>query len=433
MRKIILVSALVLVTLGLASCSFDSIFKKNPESNTLAGLLIEQPLDDQYSGSHLLMDDSGNVVTTLRSLSINLSSSKYLNNKVQVIGKVNLDDDVFEVEGISVLEVIDPTNSNREFVEYKNTDLGFRIKYYSDWEVSEVGNQVTFSSPSENEATDLDKIAIVQSPFQYQLPEVTSEDSSVVSTDVIDSTVVVEEPVAEPVDMAKEALKAYAEENNYANPDSLMRRVGIDKVDALKVDGTGDDTDYFLYRSGFIYKFSFISSKTTPIAENKNIFNEMLAEFQFMGFTVDDNGDLTEGATISEDTIDSEVIDTDTAETEPVSIEGMTTFESSLYHFAAQYPKNWYYAGTRGTDGQVLHHYGFSDESLEEATNELISLDVMSSTQADNQSVNGSMFIAYVNVDGRTYRISGDKEYKDVISSMAKSIVPIKEETPQVN
>ncbi|MFA7685515.1 MAG: hypothetical protein WCX95_01805, partial [Candidatus Gracilibacteria bacterium] len=198
---------------------------------------------------------------------------------------------------------------------------------------------------------------------------------------------------------------------------------------ALKIDGTGDDVDYFLYRSGFIYKLSFITSKTSPIAENKNIFNEMLAEFQFMGFTVTDSGDLPDGP------IETILIDSDNSEieTEPVAVGDLTTFESSLYHFSAQYPKAWYYAGVKGTDGEVLHHYGFSNESLEDATNELIGLDVMSTSKPDGQSMDGSKFVVYVNVDGRTYRIFGDKGYKDIVSSMAKNIVPIKDETPQVN
>lgn len=417
MKKILLIVASALMLLMVTSCSLDSIFKKDPGVKSLTGLLVEQQMNDDYAGSHLLIDEKGEVISTLRSLSINLSGDNYLNNKVQVMGKKNVDDDVFEIDGISVLEVIDPATSNREFIEYKNTDLGFKIQYYSDWTVTENGNQVTFVSPSENQLEDLDKVVITQSPFQYELPEV----ESYLAEDVL----VEEYPTDTPV-LTEEALKDYAAKNGYSNPESLMHKVGVDKMDALQIQGEGENVEYFLYRSGFIYNIEFIESKTATITENKNIFEEMLAEIQFTGFTVEagDQPVLDDDTTVQDTDSPSDIV------VEPIDPSKMAAFESSIYHFSAQYPKDWYYAGKKGTEGDVLHHYGFSDSSLDEeagATNELISLDVISSLQADSQSSSNSIFTVYVNVDSRTYRVSGNEAYKDVILSMAKSIASLQE------
>ena len=403
------------------SCSLDSIFKKNPDVKSLTGLLVEQQMNDEYAGSHLLIDEKGEVVSTLRSLSINLSGDNYLNNRVQVMGEINIDDDVFEIDGISILEVIDPSTSNREFVEYKNTDIGFKLKYYSDWEVSETGNQVVFVSPSENPSADLDKVVVTQSPFQYELPEV----ESYLAEDVL-----VDENPAPPV-LTQEALKDYAEENGITNPESLMRKVGVDKMDSLQVLGDGENVEYIFYRSGFVYEVEFIESATATIAENKNVFGEMLAELQFTGFTIEDeNQPVLEDEDFGID--DPNMIDTPDENIDdsidPIDSSKMAAFESSIYHFSAQYPKDWYYAGTRGSENDVLHHYGFSDSSLEEGVedvNELINLDVMSSPKADSQGSADSVFTVYINLDERTYRVSGGEAYKDVILSMSKSITSL--------
>lgn len=438
MKKILSISALLLITFGLVSCSLNSVFKKNPDSNTFTGLLVEQTPDDQYSGSHLLVDDTGNVIEPLRSLSINLSSSKYLNNKVQVIGEISKEDEVFEVSGLSVLEVMDKDVPKIDFSEYKNTDLGFKIKYYTDWKIEEVGNRITFNAPVDNMSADADKIVITQSPFIYELPAVTEEniditaDSSPTATDISD------------VDIAKEALKKYVVENNYEldePADDLIHKVGIDRVDALKIEKANGDVDYFMYRSGFIYQVSFISAASSHVAENKNVFNEMLAEFQFLGFTVQDNGNIDEATVILDQPSDQPESNDDDLEmtnseifvTDLESFEGMTSFESSIYHFSSKYPKDWYYAGIRGTAGDVLHHYGFSNQSVT-SSNELIGLDVMgSSAKPDGQYSSGNIFTVYITIDGRTYRISGDTQYKEIIVSMAKSITPINDETLQIN
>ena len=82
------------------------------------------------------------MVDLVRSLKLNLSEKSYLNNKVKLTGTTN-DDGVFQANGITVIEVI-KSDEDSELVEYKNTDLGFKLKYYNDWELKDSSASITF-------------------------------------------------------------------------------------------------------------------------------------------------------------------------------------------------------------------------------------------------------------------------------------------------
>jgi hypothetical protein len=416
MKKILSISALLLITISLISCSLTGSGK--PEVTNFTGILTEQTPDDSYTGSHLLLDDAGKVITPLRSLTINLSNSEYLDNKVQILGKLNTADNVFEVTGLSVLEVVDKNKVKHELTEYKNMDLGFRLKYYSDWKVTEGGNIVTFTAPGE-EGSSPDEIVITQSPFLYEAP---------VATEPVTPTV-------NDVDVNEQALKAYAEENNYS---TTLKLIGPDRMNALEIDTpvkmtTLYVTDYFVYRNSYVYNLRFTPSATNPTVENKNIFNEMLSEFQFLPFGSGSTTTVTPDATTSSDTT---TLDTTTpsdkgstsTDTEIFTIDSSDTssFESALYHFSAKYPADWYYSGTKGVETDIAHHYAFSDNA--ETESELIGLDIMKNGKPAGQpdaQTSGDTYTVYATVDGQTYKISGKKEYKNFIDTMAKSITPI--------
>jgi hypothetical protein len=401
MKKILSISALLLITISLVACSLTN--SEKPEATNFTGLLVEQSSTDDYAGSHLLIDDAGQIITPIRSLTINLSNSEYLNNKVQILGTLNTADNVFEVTGLSVLEVVSKDAAKHELTEYKNLDLGFRLKYYSDWKAVEGGNMVTFEAPSEAGNTDIDKVVIIQSPFLYEAPVETPDTAT---SDVVEPTT----GLVQPPDVTKEALKAYMTENNYLGYEWQI--IGPDRMNATKDDQTYN-TDYFLYRTGYVYAFRFSPATVAPIAENKAVFNQMLAEFQFLPFG---NGS----------SLDNASVDTTSSGISIPANDDMTSFESSIYHFSAQYPEDWYYSGTKGTTAEVLHHYAFSNTATTE--NELIGMDIMKDGKPEGQqdsSTYGDTYTIYTNVDGGTYRISGKKEYKAFIDAMAKSITPI--------
>ena len=98
MKKII---ALLTTVLVISGCT---LFSQTKEFDSLIGVLSNQDSNDSYQGTHLLTEENG-TETPLSSTALNLSSPQYLGNEVSVQGKIDETTEVFEVTGISVLEV----------------------------------------------------------------------------------------------------------------------------------------------------------------------------------------------------------------------------------------------------------------------------------------------------------------------------------------
>ncbi len=395
-------------------CAVEETFKDEAELTSMTGLLHEQTVEDvDFKGTHMLVQDPGNGDPDvqdgipLRSLSLNLSSSNYLDNEVQVIGFFNEEDDVFEVTGISVITALHELEKDPEFVDYKNTDFGIQLKYYDNWLADESDSLISFAVPSDEEGASSDIIEITQAPFEHE-PQL-DEDGNEIS-----------------------ALFIYAEHSlGMDDPISNLSKIGIDTLDAIK-EVDGEHVTYHIYRSGLLYQFTFVPSESSD-SENKRIFNEMLAEFKFTGFTVDEGTSDTD----PEDSGNEDPSGASDLEIPPLDIT-FATFESLPFSFGGQYPASWYYSGTGSTDSDILGHYGFSDESVTE-DNELISLDIISSEIPSGLIMNesgleltivesGKTYTVYTVVDGRNYRLSGDQEYADLILNMASKLVPVVED-----
>jgi len=112
--------------------------------------------------------------------------------------------------------------------------------------------------------------------------------------------------------------------------------------------------------------------------------------------------------------------------------EGYRYFESLPYDFNAQYPSNWYFSGSGGS-GDVSHHYGFSNEPVENG-NELVSIDIVGGSLPSGASISvggntgvkvtsgGETAIYIERDDGMLYKIHGDSEYESYIVDIAASI-----------
>lgn len=386
MKKFLIVLGVLTIFSG---CS--GTFKDDPEFTAMKGVLTAQKTDDTYPGTHLLIDDGGQV-TPLRSLSINLDSTQYLNNKIEALGIMNPNDNVFEVTGISVIEVLVDKTEEGKLALYKSSEYGFEISYYDNWIVDDEGETVIFNLQDE-EHTSLERITIEQIPYSYY--PTTSEDGT---TDT--------------------PLGAYFLAESEEDVSGKINKIGVDGLDAVKAENTDNSIVYTLYRSGLVYKISYLPSSNAENLENRNVFLEMVNTFRFIGFEVDAPVDDSEEVPVESDL-------------------ELRTFESLPYSFSGQYPKSWYYAGKKGSGGGVRHHYGFSDESVTDE-NELISLEVLSSPGSSGQKevINGreiyvqstqSTYTIYTTVDDSHYELSGDLQYKDLILSMALAIESIKE------
>lgn len=377
-------------------CGDDDFVEDYPQFTELEGVLTEQTSSDSEPGTHFINDEDHGTYP-VRSLSINLSDTDYLNNLVSVIGVVSGDDGAFEVEHISVLEVLsDSTGDSAELGTFKDTEFGIEIGYYSDWSVDGSGGTLIFSSPTEDGASD--QFIIEQFPFEYQ-PTVSEKGG-------------VDTP-----------LSAYADANlpGVNNDPAAFHTIGVDDLSAIKIED-GDDLEYYLYRDGLIYKISYLSN--TGNLDNKNKFLAGLQNFRFIGFGVHNDSDDDELSELP----DSDLDDFDTP---------MTTFESLPHKFRANYPASWHYAGEIGVEPGVVHHYGFADEAIEE-DNEILGLDLISSSipSGDEVTVSGAQLVvqnsngnvtAYNSVDGKNYQVYGDDKYYDLILVMAASITAVEE------
>ena len=409
MKKLFIFLGLVSLSLGIfSSCGLDDSFQEDPTLQSFQGILSEQTPVSGESGTHILnMEDDA---LPLRSLVLNLSGVKYLDNKVEVMGSFVEDDSVFEVTGISIKEILSEDIDAVEFTEYSNTDMGFEMKYYTDWTLNEstVG-EVLFSAPAVEESTP-DVVKISRYTFSYQ-PEMDEEGNT-------------DTPLSS---FMSESFPLIEDITDYS------RQIGPQKHDAVVMETDGADVDYYLFRNNQIYTVSFISSEDYVVG-NKKIFNEMLSEFLFTGYTVpeemkNEEVNLEETMTDEEEE-EKEVFEMLTAF--PQSDLKMAPFESLSYEFQGLYPASWYYAGAPSSSAAVLRHYGFSDESLSD-DNELIGLDLVSGSVpagkkhsfADREfttlNENG-LYTVYTVVEGKNYRVYGPDEYGDLILSMAAGI-----------
>lgn len=405
MKKLVLLFCAASTVL-LSGCAAEDVFKDEPELTSLIGILTEQKSTDSVAGTHLLeTEENGEaIMTPIRSLSVNLSSQNYLDNKVQVIGFLNQDDGVFEVTGISVIEALHDLEKDPEFVEYKNTDFGIQLKYYEDWEVDETDSSVTFEK-------DGFYVMIHQEMYLY-------------------------EPTISPEGEQDTPIDAYAGEIyiDLSDDELVFNKIGVDALDALKIEEL-DGVTYHLYRDGLIYTIQYHGSGENT-EQMEKYFKEMLAEFKFTGFTVEDEDDDDEEDVDEKE--DEESIVEDPSEELVVPDMKFATYESLPLLFAGEYPASWYYAGSSGSGSGIIRHYGFSDESVTDS-NEFISLDILTSDIPSGKTIagdgktltfveSGGTTTVYSPLEEKTFKFSGDSEYKDIMVYMANSIFTIEAE-----
>jgi len=414
MKKFVIFTASLLASLFiLSACGNGDIQVDEEKTEVLVGVLTEQSSTDTLKGTHILTTDAEKEVAA-RSLSLNLSSSRYLDNKVQATGFFNPDDDVFEITGISIIEDEKKTKDEDkevELIDYKNSDLGFELKDYSDWEVDESSDGVIFTAPDlEDTGEDTDVVKISQFPFDYS-PTISEVDGSVDTP-----------------------LVAFMNQYYPGEADYSSNKIGVDNLEAIELE-SGDEVKYFMYRNGLIY--SFVFSPKSDNAENGNIFNEMIRSFRFIGFTADEvDGEIPDAEELipGEEGEEEEVAAMNYAELPDPGV-NFTTFESLPFHFSAQYPAGWYYAGSSSSDSNVRHHYGFREDA-DEDSQEVVSMDVFTGGIPAGQSVklgnieanrvaSGGRVSFYITVDGQSYHVSGDSGHEEIMMVMASSIVPV--------
>lgn len=406
MKKII---ALLTTVLVISGCT---LFSQTKDVDSLTGVLGKQDSNDTYQGTHLLTEESG-TENPLMSTALNLSSPQYLGNKVTVQGKLSEETRVFEVTGISVLEVLEKEEGAVKWVEYMDQKMGFKLKYYDNWEVSKIEDKSRESFEIFELTFDLDGDSVIVDrfvePAKYgDSPSYWAENFT---TDVINCSV-------------------------------SEVKVGTDQNNAKEYQ-CGKEVHYVLSRGNDAYVLSFVPFDQS--SENDKIFNEMLAEFQFVPFTavearveaktnsdeaVADAGvgikklEVAGGQESYQDEIDASYTD-------------YSEFESLPYKFKAKYPSGWYYAGTTG-GGDVLHRYDFSDHPVTDE-NKFASLEVLTKGPVSGEEIQlnsgeiavkkylGNELYFYVKVGDKFFSVHGSKDKEDILNMIASSIAEVKE------
>lgn len=217
--------------------------------DTYSGVLkIQTGLYADLPGTHFLEIDGGKKLP-LSSLAINLSDSKYLNKQVEVTGlkkESSNSEEFLEVESIKLLGS-DVTEGSWEV--YKSDTLGFKIAYKNNWTIDESAkDQIVFTSPD------------------------TSSEKVVVAKKAADKD----------ADLKTTAIKFYGSKAEQAT----SSKVGKDGMDALKMSADKDhDVIYVFKRYEWAYLVTFDGSTDNTDLDNKNTFNQMMLDFQFLPIT----------------------------------------------------------------------------------------------------------------------------------------------------
>lgn len=371
-----------LTLLSISGCSSAS------DPKALVGIL-EKNTSQNMPGTHYLLAEDGEK-TPLNSLFLNLSQKEYLDNKVEAFGALNTDTEIFQVEGIKVLEVLSTAILDPEMVVYQNEKIGFSVGYYNDWEISENEEMVLF------EANNGDSVEMRKMAFEFTADTENEEEVDV------------------------QALKAFTQ-----NAEIEIKSTNMTGKSTAIQEADGGMIEYLLYRPDFIYSFSYMPGLDAD-PENEKIFREMFAEFKFIPI----NEGPSEEDEVEAENEDSEESSIEEMEKPDLDIK-MTEFESLPYSFKGKLPAAWYYAGSRGSEDGVRHRYDFSpDPLLDEETDELmldtsvIRLEIIDEDKIPGGEIEleGGIYTMYRSLDDKGFKISGPAEYKDLITTMLLSI-----------
>ncbi len=394
-KKIFIFSVTLVSSFLFYGCSVGGFFKDDADLTTKVGILNDKSSESSYGGTHVLIDEKNNTIP-LRSLVLNLGSSEYLNNKVQIMGFMNTKDDIFEVSGVSVMEILSKDKSDKNLISYKNTDLGLEINYPNNWELEDLKDSILLTAPTlKNETSGKpDSVSIMQTSFVFN-------------------------PVAPNKDSTKDALASYAKEKlqNVEQYHENFQQIGEDHLMALRIPRDINE-DVYLYRNGLIYQISFVGGNP-PFSENKKIvYNNILSSFKFTGFTSDiaDSGDDDDDS-VSEETL-------------PILDMKFSVFESLPFKFKGEYPAQWYYSGAKASMEGSSYHYSFTETADSE---ELVGLDLLTGELPSGKKLkigalegieidSGDQVNLYVKVDKYIFLLSGNKQYRDIMLLMSSKI-----------
>ncbi len=418
-----IVLSLLCATILLSACGSDSLsdaLTREDETyvgefKSLGGVEVQDVI------THLFETEDGDVLYAY-SDRYDLDSSDYDGVNVEAYGMVttyeDLDKPLFEVQRITDAPLVDETATEVTMLDYQNPSLGFSMSYPSDWTVDVKTSSVVLTAPivaaEEQEGVeefDLKAEEPVMNPVvepSLDTIEISQMDAALVKT----SEDTQEDRAAE---VRSYVVAHYA---SLVAAESELAYVGTDRLLSVRYKTSTGNTFYFIPREEKLYELSYNheSESDTDRLTNSNTFATLASGFRFTTY-----GELMESPetpVVEED----EPIETEEPETTTVTpTEGQVSFsnyrelESKPYEFKMSYPGNWYYAGS--STG-----YTFSDTSTDDEDSKAILTMTFNGAQKVGFTLSGDTASVTVEVEGRSYTISGPAEYQSAMQIMADSI-----------
>ncbi len=115
MKKLIIALSILVVTGVFVSCNRadQDYVHYQPQLSTITGTLTLQEPGVYPAGTHVIQREDG-VEFAAQSLSINLSDERYLGSMVEATGIMDTEVEVFEISGITVLEIREEPEPDHE-------------------------------------------------------------------------------------------------------------------------------------------------------------------------------------------------------------------------------------------------------------------------------------------------------------------------------
>ena len=378
------------------------------ELKSLGGIKINKEI------SHFFETDDGDVLYAY-STKYDLDDEEYFDKKIEAYGLVmnfeSIDKEVFEIREISEAKIDDEETESAEILEYMDTGLGFKFSYPSNWEIEEFVDSVKLTAS-----------VILADANEEVLP---NEEASLLEPDYIVISItdsVLTKTVENTLDERASEIRDFARSNydSLVGVESELSYVGPDQVFAVKFKLQNGDLYYFTPMNSQLFEISFNHPSEEDRIVNTNTFSEIISSFRFIPSGENDADDQNSSSDEDEDSVNKEETEDSESVAALVAIpDGYREFESTPYLFRINYPEDWYYSG--GNYG-----YDFNDEPIEDDTDALIRLDLISSGN-EGTSTTGSQVSVTIKGEYRYYKVSGPTVYKSVIDEMAGSITEIKE------
>ncbi len=365
--------------------------------------------------THLFETKDGDILYSY-STRYDLDSEDYFGKSVEAYGVVttyeNLDKPLFEIKRITDAPEEDEEEVEVTMVDYQDPDFGFSMTYPSNWTLSTTPSSVILEAP----------IAVVDSE-EVDVESTTNEQDSIV---IARTEAKLEKTSEDTQDDRSAEVRSFVSSNytSLADATDELTYVGPDRLLAVRYKTTDGDTLYFVPRSDELFEIGYYHEGDSDEArlDNSNTFASLVSGFRF---TPLGEGSGTEDVTDSEEPEETEAdedttSDTGTPTADQVSFKSYRELESKPYEFKMSYPGNWYYSGS--STG-----YSFSDKAMEDGDAGIISM-IFNASKTEGVTRSGDSVSITVEVDGRTYTLTGPAEYETAMQTMAGSITSTKQE-----